>query len=116
MSAASIPFRADPAVDGMQVVGILLVTVLLLAATLMLLAYARRKGWLERWRVGKQPPGSRNKKNAWAVDSQRISRQTTVHTLSDGKQQWVIVESTVHVALAEMQKDGSGKEVGRDAE
>lgn len=112
MLASKIPFRADPAVDSTYVIGILVVTVLLLAATLMLLSYARRKGWLDRWRVGGKTD-SRDRKSVWTVDTQRISRQTSVHTLTNGGERMVIVESTVHVALADMQKDGENKEVVR---
>lgn len=96
-SVASIPFRAEPAIAGGQMAGIVLVTFALLVATFILLAYGRKKGWLDRW-LGRVPALSA-KREYWHVESQRISRQTTVHTLNRAGRTLVVVESSGSVAL-----------------
>ena len=46
---APIPFRQAPVASGPEVFGMLLTTLLVLAAFAGLAWYARRRGWLERW-------------------------------------------------------------------
>lgn len=111
-SVAPIPFRAEPAIAGGQMVGIVLVTFALLVATFILLAYGRKKGWLNRWQ-GRAPTLSA-KREYWNVESQRISRQTTVHTLSRAGRTLVVVESSGSVALTAVEFAATSPEVGNE--
>jgi hypothetical protein len=95
------------------VAGVLLTTVLLLAVVLALLSYARRKGWLDRWRAGGQVHNRSTEKRFWVVDSQRISRHTTIHTLTKEGERVIVVESSAHVATIVSQMDNTGRDADR---
>lgn len=99
-SAARIPFKAESSIGVGQMVGVLGITLILLALAFALLVYARKKGWLNRWSAAGLEASGATRQIAWKAKSQRISRQTTVHTLSRQDRTLVIVESGTNVAVA----------------
>jgi hypothetical protein len=111
-SVVPIPFRAEPAVASGQMVGVVLVTSVLLVVTFVLLAYGRKKGWLDRW-LGRTPTLSA-KREYWNVESQRISRQTTVHTLKRSGRTLIVVESSSSVALTSLDLTTTTPEAGNE--
>ncbi|GEM_PF-2103197 len=96
--AQPIPFRSDPVIGGDQVLWIVLATVGLLALAFVVLVHLRRKGWLNAWSVGRPLPQAQVPPR-WQVQSQRISRRTTVHTLSREGSALLVVESPNGVAV-----------------
>jgi hypothetical protein len=99
MQAAAIPYRTEPALAEGQWLVIMLVTVLLLAALYAGLLYARRKGWLDRWMLDSGSRTGKSDRTLWRAKTQRIGRQTRVHTLQQGSRTLVIVESGTSVAV-----------------
>jgi hypothetical protein len=114
-TAARIPFKADPSIGPGQMIGVLVITLILLACAFALLAHARRRGWLDRWSA--QGPGAPGKvgQAGWQTQSQRISRQTTVHTLSRKGRTLVIVESASSVALTSWRAEEDSDDGRADA-
>lgn len=98
---AEIPFRESPAVSAMQVMSVFAITLLLLGALWFAAQHARRKGWLDRWLdkkagAGSKPPMVR------ILASRRISRLTTLHTVADGDDRYLLVESKANVSLVRL--------------
>lgn len=104
---AGIPFRTSAATSGPEVFGLLVTTLLLLTAATAVLWFARRRGWLDRW-VGAAPAVAAPKQLV-VLESLRINRQTTVHRVRDGRQVYLIAESTAQVqVIAVPPGDGGG--------
>lgn len=104
---AEIPFRESPAVSGTQVMFVFSVTLLLLGALWLAAQHARRKGWLDRW-LSKQPGADSKPAAVRVLASRRISRLTTLHTLLDGDDRYLVVESKANVSMVRL---GQGKEI-----
>lgn len=100
----SIPYRAEPAVSGGELTGVLAATTLVLATFLMLALYAKRRGWLRKL----SPLNAVNdtgKRWQLQVHAQRISRLTTVYRIEDGARSWLVVESTGQVSVSALGDD-----------
>jgi hypothetical protein len=96
---AAIPFRAEPAVSTGQVIWVVFATGALLLLTFLVLARARKKGWLDRWQLRKASDDRGASRSSWTVESQRVSRNILVHTLERSGQVLVLVESRTGVSV-----------------
>lgn len=115
MLVAAIPYRTEPALAEGQWLVIMLVTVLLLAALYAGLLYARRKGWLDRWMADSGARIGKADRALWQAQTQRIGRQTRVHTLHQGSRTLVIVESGTSVAVTTWVEPTPGQTESGDA-
>ncbi len=91
-------FKDSSPVSGGEVMGVLLVTVLMLAAFAALATLAKRKGWIERVfkKTALLNPAASGLR---LVGMMKVSRNTTVFKVSDGKSEFVIVESSLNAML-----------------
>jgi len=103
-SPAPIPFRKTSIVSGSEVFGVLLTTLLFLAAIAALGWFARRQGWLDRWTSGTAPARDAGRSLA-ILEVLRISRKTTLYRVSNGKREFLLAESNAHIELAPAQRD-----------
>jgi hypothetical protein len=94
-----IPYRAETAVSGGELTGVLTATILVLAAFLVLALYARKRGWLRKL-APLAAAGQTGKRWRPDVQAQRISRLTTVYRIEDGTNAWLVVESTGQVSVS----------------
>lgn len=115
MAATAIPYRTEPALADGQWLVIMLITVLLLAALYVGLLYARRKGWLDRWMAVSESRVAKTQRVLWQAHTQRIDRQTRLHTLQQGGRTLVIVESATSVAVTTWVEPGTGQTETGDA-
>jgi hypothetical protein len=95
-----IPYREEPhgfAADGL---GVLIVAVVLLAATSVVLTAAKRRGLLDRW-VATLPKKTSSSGLA-LQQTLRLSPKTAVHVLSDGTIRHLIVESSVNAQVVRL--------------
>ena len=100
---AEIPFRESPAVGGTQVMFVFSVTLLLLGALWLAAQHARRNGWLDRWLSRQAGADSKSAPApARVLASQRISRLTTLHTVMDGNDRYLLVESKANVSMVRL--------------
>jgi len=104
--ASAIPFRQDPGGAGSSVVGVLAVTVALLALLAAAAWYARRRGWLDRW----AGPVSRAQSPHLRMEQAlRLSPRTTLYRVNHDGRTLLVVESTAtaHIeALPQQGRDG----------
>ena len=98
---AEIPFRESPAVGGAQVMFVFSVTLLLLGAVWLVAQHARRNGWLDRW-LSRQAGADSKPAAARILASRRISRLTTLHTVTDGNDRYLLVESKANVSMVRL--------------
>lgn len=98
---AEIPFRESPAVSGTQMMSAFSITLLLLLAFWFAAQHARRKGWLDRWLSKEKVPDSKPAA-ARILASRRISRLTTLHTVMDGDDRYLLVESKANVSMVRL--------------
>lgn len=94
----AIQFKDSSPVTGGEVMGVLLMTVLLLTAFAALALLAKRKAWIERFfkktvLLNPAHTGLR------LIGVMKISRNTTVFKVSDGKSEFLIVESSLNALL-----------------
>lgn len=115
MAATAIPYRTEPVLADGQWLVVMLITVLLLGALYAGLLYARRKGWLDRWMAVSESRNAKVQRVLWQAHTQRIGRQTRVHTLQQGGRTLVIVESATSVAVTTWAEPGSGQTETDDA-
>lgn len=101
LTQAEIPFREGPAVSGTQAILVLSVTLLLLAGLWLAAQYARRKGWLERW-VSRQTSDDSKPVQIRILASRRVSRFTTLHTVTDGDNRYLLVESKANASIIKL--------------
>jgi hypothetical protein len=99
VAASPIPFRKTSVVSGSEVFGALLTTVLVLAALVALAWIARRRGWLDRWTGGAASVAD-GKRSLALLEVRRISRRTTLYRVSDGKQEYLLAESSAQVQIS----------------
>jgi hypothetical protein len=98
VAASPIPFRKTAA-SGPEVFGVLVTTVLVLAAFAALAVFARRRGWLDRW-VGQAPLAADNKRRLAVVETLRISRKTTLYRVRNGDSEFLLAESSAPLQLS----------------
>jgi hypothetical protein len=103
-SPAPIPFRKTSIVSGSEVFGVLLTTLLFLAAVAALAWFARRQGWLDRWTGGTAAARDAGRSLA-VIEVLRISRKTTLYRVSNGKREFLLAESNAHIQLAPAQRE-----------
>jgi len=108
VSTSPIPFRADPALGGGEILWVMLATMGLLVLAFLVLAHMRRKGWLDRWLAARAGAAS-SAQVKWEVETQRISRQTIVHTLKRPGHSLVVVESAAGVSVTVLPAGGEAK-------
>jgi len=94
---AAIAFRQDDGALTDGLLGALVVLVTVLAFVAGALWFAKRRGWLKPWIVehGPRGPGGRMA----VIQRLRLSPRTTVFRVRDGDEEFVLVESTVHVVV-----------------
>ena len=97
-TSAPIPFRESAATSAPEVVGILLITLLVLAAFGGLAWYSKRRGWLDRWST-KRALRPTDQAGLSVVDTMRLSRRSTLYRVSDGSREYLLVESELNVEL-----------------
>jgi hypothetical protein len=87
-----IPYRKESSGVGGSVIGVLLVTVVVLAAFVLVLRMAKSRGMLDRWVVAPLPRDAA--RQALQVEqSLRVGSRTTVHRIRDGERRYLLVES-----------------------
>lgn len=99
VAAAPIPFRKTAATSAPEVFGVLVTTLLLLAAFAALALFARKRGWLDRW-VGSAPAAPDSKRQLAVIETLHISRKTTLYRVRDGGREFLLAESSAPVQLA----------------
>jgi hypothetical protein len=87
----AIPFRQSSPASGPQVFGVLITTLLLLAAFYALATVAARKGWLQRW-TGARATGVAPRLQV--LERLQVSRRTTLLRVRDGANEYLVAEST----------------------
>lgn len=91
-----IAFRPEGPSAGAHAGGSLVLALALLAVVTVLLAYARRRGWLRAWAdAPSTPAGSRLQ----IASRLRLSPRTVVYEVRDGEARFHVVESTAHVVV-----------------
>lgn len=103
-TGGSIPFNSRPAFPLTSLLHVFLACAALLALFVIGLVFAHRKGWLRRFSV---PPN--RQQGVRAVDLRqtlRLSPHTTVFVLAHGATEYLVVESTRHVAITRSVLDG----------
>ena len=106
LAATPIPFRSDPVVSGDYLLWIGVVTVGLLMLVAIILLQMRRRGWLDAWTSGNTGRHA-TQATRWHVQSQRISRRTTVHTLQRPGCELLVVESAHGLSVTALAPDTS---------
>jgi hypothetical protein len=87
-----IPYRKESSGVGGSVIGVLLVTVVVLAVFVLVLRMAKSRGMLDRWVVAPLPRDA--VRQALQVEqSLRVGSRTTVHRIRDGGRRYLLVES-----------------------
>lgn len=109
-SLASIPFKSESEIGTSHLAGAIAITAILLAVVFLVLKKGNKMGWLSRWQTGSINRKMRSEAS-WEVDSQRISRASTVHTLRRHGRTIVVVESAAHITLVNWE---GGSEVSED--
>jgi hypothetical protein len=71
--------------------------------------FANRKGWLKRWKRGGGlafNAGGRGDSALSVVESLRVGPRTLVHRVRDGEQEYLLVESSAHIAFDRARRIG----------
>lgn len=92
MTPQPIPYRKESSGVGGSVIGVLLVTVVVLAAFVLVLRMAKSRGMLDRWVVA-PPPRDAVRPALQVEQSLRVGSKTTVHRIRDGGRRYLLVES-----------------------
>ena len=98
VAAQPIRFRAEGGSVADSATGVLLVLALLLGGCLAALLWAKKKGWLDRWiaHAGAGAPGAGGLR---VEQSLRLSPRTVLYRVGDGRERYLVVESTVSAQL-----------------
>lgn len=98
---AAIPFRTEMPISTGSIAFGVLVTVLMLAVLVAVIAYARHRGWAGRWPTGmlltKRPALD---ESIEVCATRRLSMATTTHVVRYRGHEYLIVESTRGVTAA----------------
>lgn len=90
-----IAFRPEGPSAGAHAGSSLAVALALLAVVTVLLAHARRRGWLRAW---VDPPATTDSR-LHVASRLRLSPRTVVYEVRDGEARFHVVESTAHVVV-----------------
>jgi hypothetical protein len=93
-TTAPIPFRRSEATSGPEVFGVLATTLLLLSAFYGLAWYARKRGWLQRWGITADAPGSVPARRLQVLERLPLSRRTTLFRVRDGEREYLLAETS----------------------
>lgn len=91
--ATAIPFRPEAEDVTSQLVDVLLVLALLLAVCLGAVWFAKKRGWLDRWRVV-ATTGRTSQASVRVEQALRLSPRTTLYRVKDAGRGYLILEST----------------------
>ena len=104
-----IPYRKEGSGADGSLIGVLAITVLMLAVFVVVLRVAKSRGLLDRWVVS-APAGakaSREGRDAMRVEqSLRVSPRTVLYRIRDGEQRFLLVESTSANVRLQPLRDG----------
>lgn len=98
--AAPIPFRKSATTSAPEVFGILVTTLLVLAAFTALAWWARRRGWLDRWVGQAAKEGPDAKRRMTVLETLRISPKTTLYRIDNNGHELIVVESSAQVQIS----------------
>lgn len=116
VAARPIRFREEGGSVADSATGVLLVLVLLLGGCLALLLWAKKKGWLDRWiaNAGASAPDAGGLRVEQAL---RLSPRTVLYRVGDGRERYLVVESTVSARLTALDgRAGAAPAAGPDGE
>lgn len=102
-----IAFRPEGASAAADATGVLLALAALLAAAMVALWFAKRKGWLERW-LGSVGPAQAGAQSLRVERTLRLSPRTIVYRVADGKDSYLVVESSTNARLTVLAANGEG--------
>lgn len=106
---APIPYRKESSGAGGSLIGVLAITVLMLAVFVVVLRIAKSRGLLDRWIVS-APVGAaanRDGHDAMRVEqSLRVSPRTVLYRIRDGEQRFLLVESIAANVRLQPLRDG----------
>lgn len=100
VAAAPIPFRKTATTSAPEVVGILVTTLVVLAAFTALAWWARRRGWLDRWVGQTAKDGADAKRRMTVLETLRISPKTTLYRIDNNGHELIVVESSAQVQIS----------------
>lgn len=109
--AAPIPYRKEGGAAGGSLMGVLAITVLMLAAFVVVLRLAKSRGLLDRWIVSGSAaaPASKTGQDAIRVEQVlRVSPRTMLYRIRDGERRYLLVESIAAHAQLHPLRDGDG--------
>ena len=95
---ASIPFRSSSEISGAYMLWVGLATILVLAGVFVVLAYAKKRGWLDKWTMSRAATLP-SRGDGWTLQSQRVGHHIVMHTLERAGQALVLVESRSGVSV-----------------
>jgi hypothetical protein len=93
-----IPYRTESPITAGKTLSVLGITIVLLAVTLGVLLWARKRGWLQRWSmiaVGDKPGQSTPR----VLSEARLGHASHVYVIDIDGSRFVFVESSRHVSL-----------------
>lgn len=94
--AAPIPYRKEGSAAGGSLIGVLAITVLMLAVFVLVLRLAKSRGLLDRWIVSGPVGTTANRpgRDAMCVEQAlRVSPRTMLYRIRDGERRYMLVES-----------------------
>ncbi|HEY2346302.1 MAG TPA: hypothetical protein VGH80_10525 [Xanthomonadaceae bacterium] len=97
-AAQAIPFRPESHGITSDAGSVFLVLTVVLAVFLIVLLFARKKGWLNRWIAEPAVTGPSGTKLR-VEQVLRLSPKTLLYRVSEGPERYLIVESTAQVHL-----------------
>ena len=106
--ASGLPFRDRAPTAEPSIATALALAVLLLAAALALIWFARQRGWLDRWSVDARR-GQVAKPGLRLEQALRVSRRTSVYVVRDGDRRYLLAETLGSVHLQPLPSDSSGE-------
>ncbi|HEY2346791.1 MAG TPA: hypothetical protein VGH80_13095 [Xanthomonadaceae bacterium] len=108
VAVQAIPFRPESHGIASDAGSVLLALTALLAVFLVVLLFARKKGWLNRWIVDPAATGPSGTKLR-VEQVLRLSPKTLVYRVSEGPERYLIVESTAQAHLHVEPRTESGE-------
>ncbi|MDW2981762.1 flagellar biosynthetic protein FliO [Rhodanobacter sp. KK11] len=97
--APSIPYRTESAITAGKALSVFGATIALLAVTVGVLLWVRKRGWLQRWSM-MAGGGSKPGRNAPRVLGQaRLGQSSHAYVVEVDGSRFVVVESSRHVSL-----------------
>lgn len=106
---APIPYRKEGSAAGGSLIGVLAITVLMLAVFVVVLRLAKSRGLLDRWIVSGPVGATANRAGHDAMrveQALRVSPRTMLYRIRDGERRYVLVESIAANARLHPLRDG----------